>query len=124
MRASKCLSILLTVVAGCSDSGKPVLFILPNGFKGEFQIVKDSSNGVDLVEQNGEWVFNIPPSGRLKVKDDRPFYRWHSERARYANGQSVSCEGGETRAGSRSTGPNGLEGSTDFDGTTHTWRIR
>jgi hypothetical protein len=124
MRTPTCFLVLLTVVAGCSDSGKPVLLIVPNGFRGEFQVVKDSAQGADPVERNGEWVFEIPPSGVLRVKDDSPFYRWHSERARYANGQPASVEGLGVRAGSRSTGPNSSEGSTDFDGTTHTWRVR
>src|SRR5262245_21524687 len=124
MRTSACFLIVLTVVPGCRDSGKTVLLILPNGFRGEFQVVKDATQGADPVERNGEGVFEIPPSGVLIVKDDRPFYRWHSERARYANGQPVAVEGLGVLAGNRSTGPNSSESSTDFDGTTHTWRVK
>jgi hypothetical protein len=115
---------LLAVVPGCSDSGKPVLFILPNDFKGEFRIVKDATRGADLAERNGEWVFEFPARGVLKVKNDRPFYRWHSERARYADGRPVVVDGIGTLAGSRPTGPNSTESSTDLNGTTHIWRVR
>jgi len=111
----------LMAAAGCSSSGKPVLFVLPAGFRGEFRVVKDSAQGAELVERGGEWVFEIPPSGVLRVKDDRPFYRWHVERARYPDGRAVTIEGVGTRAGfSASQG----DSSTDYDGTTHTWRVR
>jgi hypothetical protein len=100
------------------------LFILPNHFKGEFHVVKDSIRGEDLVERNGEWVFEIPTSGVLKVKNDQPFYLWHAVRFRYADGQAVDCEGLGVKLGSHSTGPNSSEGSTEFDGTTHSWRVK
>jgi hypothetical protein len=114
----------LSLASGCSDSGKPIRFVLPNDFKGEFCVVKDSVNGADLTERNGEWVFEIPPDGVLKVKNDRPLYRWHAQSASYADGREVACDDLGTRAGARSTGPNSSESSTNFDGTTHTWRVR
>jgi hypothetical protein len=115
---------LFVLVPGCSDSGKPVLFILPNDFQGAFRVVKDSVHGEDLIERDGEWVFEIPASGVLRVTTDHPLYRGHSERARYADGRVVAYEGMGTRLGSRPTGPNSSEGSTDLDGTTHTWRVK
>jgi hypothetical protein len=124
MRVATCVFVMLTAISGCSNSGKPVLFILPNDFTGEFQVVKDSVEGTDVPERHGEWVFEIPASGVLRVKSDRALYRWHAERARYADGRPVSCEGVGTRAGSRPTGPNSSESSSDFDGTTHTWRVK
>ena len=117
------LAVLL-LASGCSDSGKPIWLILPNDFKGEFRIVLDSVNGVNLIERNGVWEVEIPPSGVLMVRNDRPFYRWHAEGCRYADGRIVAYQDLGTRAGTRSTGPNSSEGSTDFDGTTHRWRVK
>ncbi|WP_439624636.1 hypothetical protein [Gemmata sp.] len=122
MRALPCLLAILTAAPGCSNSGKPILFVLPNDFTGEFSVVKDSAHGAELVEQSVGWVIEIPPSGVLRVKDDRSFYRWHAERARYADGREVSYQHIGTMGGSRPT-PHGSEGSTDFDGTTHRYRV-
>jgi hypothetical protein len=114
---------LLSFLAGCDRSGKPIVIVLPDGFTGEFQIVKDSRTGSEPLEKNGSWVFEIPADGTLRVKGDRPFYLWHNEVIRYKNGKSVNCEHLGTTAGRRSTGPNRFEGSTEFDGTTHQWRV-
>jgi hypothetical protein len=113
----------LGAFAGCSRSGKPVLIILPDSFKGEFQIVKDSKKGEELIEENGCWVFSIPPEGTLYVKNDRPFYLWHTEVIRYKKGGVVNCKDLGALAGSRRTGPMSEEASTDFDGTAHRWRV-
>jgi hypothetical protein len=115
--------IPVLLLAGCNRSGKPILIVLPDGFTGEFRIVKDSQNGREPVEENGSWVFEIPSDGTLRVKDDRPFYSFHEQVIRYKNGKSVRCEDLGTLAGSRPTGPNSSEASTDFDGTTHEWRV-
>lgn len=112
---------VVLIAAGCNNSGKPVLFVLPADFRGEFRIVKDSVGGVELVERNGEYVFEIPPSGVLRVKNDRPFYRWHVERAPYLDGRVVEIEGIGSAAGYN---PGKGGSSTEYDGTTHAWRVR
>jgi hypothetical protein len=117
------LALSVFLVTGCNRSGKSIHIILPNGFGGEFQIVKDSQRGQDLVEENGSWVFRIPRDGKLYVKQDWPFYQGHTETVQYENGQDVANKDLGTTAGSRSTGPNRVEASTEFDGTTHRWRV-
>ncbi len=123
MRHLLCLALLTLLLEGCNRSGKPILIVLPDGYTGEFRIVKDSRRCGELVERNGQWVFEIPADGTLYVKDDGPFYRWQSEAVRYKKGGTVRCEDLGTTAGSRSTGPNSSEASTSFDGTTHLWRV-
>jgi hypothetical protein len=117
------LLLLCILHSGCSNSGKPILIVLPNFYNGEFRIVKDSQKGQVLVKENDWWVFEIPPDGSLYVRDDSPFYKWHSLSVRYKNGESISFEDLGTSLGTRSAGPNRTEGSTDFDGTTHRWQV-
>jgi hypothetical protein len=42
-------------------------------------IVKDSAIDSPLVFDHGKYVLLIPSSGELRVKDVRPFGRWHAE---------------------------------------------
>jgi hypothetical protein len=121
MRALPCLVVAFITATGCNNSGNPVLFILPDGFRGEIQIIKDSVKGAEPAERGDWWVFEVPPSGVLRIKDDRMFYRWHAQRAQYSDGRAVSVELVGTRAGfSAGSG----DYSTEYDGTTHTWRVR
>src|SRR4051812_17496848 len=82
--------VLLLALAGCNRSGKPIMIVLPDGYRGEFRIVKDSEHGRELVQHNDWWVFDIPEDGTLYVKDDWPFYRWHGFTVRYRNGRTAS----------------------------------
>jgi hypothetical protein len=117
------LIMLSCSLAGCRQSGKPIVIVLRDGYEGEFQIIKDGKRGKDLVERDGSWVFEIPPEGTLYLKNDSPFYRWHTATIRYRNGQLVEYEDLGTRAGERQIRPGQSEASTDFDGTTHTWKV-
>lgn len=111
------------LVVGCNRSGKPIMITLPDGFVGEFRIVKDSQTGQEPLERGRSLIYKIPESGILHVKDDRPFYRWHAESIYYESGKHVTCEALGTTAGRHSTGPSSSESSTKFDGTTHRWRV-
>ena len=80
------LLTFLFLTTGCKQSGHPVHFILPNGYKGTFKLVIDKKNGVEYKIQNGRYVIRIPKSGILKVKNFDPFYMWHKETASYEDG--------------------------------------
>jgi hypothetical protein len=103
--------------------GKPVRIVLPEGFRGEFLIVRDREKGQDLKLQDGEWLFEIPASGVLVINDDHPFCMWHQERFAYSDGRSATVEILETTPGSIITGANSSIASTDYDGTTHHWKV-
>jgi hypothetical protein len=117
------LVAFVLIAVGCSLTTQPIMVILPDGYVGEFRIVKDSANGQKLVQQNGWWVFEIPDDGTLYVHEDWPFYLWHSFSVRYRDGRPAAIEDLGTRAGSRSTGPNSIEFNGNFDGTTQHWRV-
>jgi hypothetical protein len=68
-------------------------------------------------------VFDIPPGGALVVSDDGPFYRWHEETFVYSDGRPARVESLGTEAGSVVTGPGSSRSSTEYDGTTHRWRV-
>jgi hypothetical protein len=115
--------LLATLWAGgCDSSGKWIVIVLPDGYRGEFRIVKDSEVGKDLVERDGKWVFEIPADGTLRVKDHSPFYQWHKMDYRFRDGTRAIVEDLGTRPAQRET-PSGFAWSTDWDGTTHTWRV-
>jgi hypothetical protein len=87
-------------------SGKPIEIVLPVGYQGEFSIVKDRTKGKELWLHDGAWIFEIPASGVLIVKDDWPFYMWHKSFYRYSDGSPANV---------KSLG----SGSTDYGGTEH-----
>jgi len=103
--------------------GKPIRVVLPRGYRGEFSIVKDRAKGQELRMEGGVWVFEIPAGGVLVVKDDSPFYLWHEETYVYADGRAAKVEDLGTTAGSIQTGPGSSRANTDYDGTTHSWKV-
>ena len=110
------LFVIATVGSGPS-MGQPTRIILPDGFTGEFSIVKDRLRGEDLVFEDGFWVFRIPQSGVLTIKDDEPLYRWHGSVVQSANGKHVEVKDMGTYPGERKTGPNSSKSSTDYEKT-------
>jgi hypothetical protein len=111
------------LAARANRSGKSIKVVLPDGYRGEFSIVKDRAKGQDLRMQGGVWVFEIPAGGVLVVNDDSPFYMWHQETYVYADGRAAKVEELGTTAGSIQTGPGSSRANTDYDGTTHRWKV-
>ncbi len=76
-------------IAGCSNEGDPIHFVVPEGFEGVIQIVQDGtdSNGYQYVE--GRHVYTIPPSGVVHVKTTKPFEQWHTLSAEDSAGQTI-----------------------------------
>jgi hypothetical protein len=111
------------LAAYANRSGNPIRIVLPAGFRGEFSIVKNRIEGQDLELQDSVWVFEIPASGVLVVKDDYPFYMWHQESYVYSDGRLARVKSLGTTPGSIQTGPGSSSGSTDYDGTTHHWKV-
>jgi len=83
------LSMLLTALIGCSNpSGDAVKIIIPNNFRGVFKIVPDEEG--TLAEKKDEhFVFRIPGSGILRVKNTDPFKDFHETVVEYESGKSV-----------------------------------
>src|SRR5262245_33611885 len=84
----RCLAVaaMLCLCEGCSDSGAPLHFILPNGFKGEVQIVEDRGSGLTGTKESGQFTYVVPIGGKLRVRSLRPFSEWHKESAAFQNG--------------------------------------
>jgi hypothetical protein len=112
------------LIYASNRSGKPIRIILPVGFRGEFSIVKNRAEGQDLKLQDGVWVFEIPAGGVLVVNDDYPFYIWHPPLGCfYSDGRPVEVKDLGTTLGRIQTSPGSAKSSTDFDGTTHRWKV-
>jgi hypothetical protein len=115
--------ICVCALPGCADrSGRPVRVILPDGYKGKFSIIKDKA-GEDLIAEDGCWVFRIPASGVLRIKDNSPFFVPHREEFLYSDSTPLPVKSLGASPGTIQTGPNSGEGSTDYDGTTHEWMV-
>jgi len=96
--------------------GDAVKLIVPAGFHGKIEVIRDSKNGDDLRHIGRTFVFAIPPSGVLRVKETYPFHRWHTESCedtarnyRYLVGKGSSMAG---------------DGTTGDDGTVYRWEVR
>ncbi len=70
--------------------GKPLRIVLPVGYKGEFSIVSDPKNGMQLQFRDGRWVFEIPDSGVLYVSNTHLFHVWHQEEYFYSDGRRAN----------------------------------
>jgi hypothetical protein len=85
------------IIAGCTLAvcflghvyGWTVLFILPDGFQGEFRLVLDPEQGTEPRWNWGCYTYHIPPIGILRVKTLHPFEPWHFQRAKFENGQGI-----------------------------------
>jgi len=83
------VAILILAAGGCDASGPPIRFIVPNGFKGKFDIIQDPKSGVVLTNRGGTLTCVVPPTGQLHVRSLKPFGKWHSETASYADGTAL-----------------------------------
>jgi len=95
-RSLACFMVLLalmTQLSACNmlqDAQYPTIcFVLPDGYRGAFQLVLDNKEGVGIVTKDGQYVYEIPVSGVLKVKSFKPFEGLHKEIAVYKNGESI-----------------------------------
>ena len=103
--------------------GRPIKIVLPVGYRSHFSIIKNRATGQDLEVKDGAYVFEIPARGVLVVKDDSPFYSWHEEIFVYADGQPATVEPCGTIPGRMTRGPYRGFSNTDYDGTTHCWKV-
>jgi len=124
------------LMLGCSgELDRRIKIVLPNDYRGEFTIVKDK-DGTGIGVTPDYYIYTVPPAGELRTPDITPFFKLHQTRIEYLDGRILVDLGRElksnegvtikdlgTTAGSRKTGPNSSEGSTEFDGTTMRWKV-
>ena len=74
-------------------SGEPLLFVVQDEFRGyQIELVEDSSDGIDVLLVDGAWVFQIPASGRLRIKSRRMLTVSHTESCRFESGRLCTVE--------------------------------
>jgi hypothetical protein len=97
---SKFVSMLIAALflLGCDRSGPPVHFILPQGFRGVFQLSLDKQNGNPITKSNGTLVITVPTNASITVKYDEFLSHWHSETASYPDGTLIKSEVFDTNA--------------------------
>jgi hypothetical protein len=67
-----------------------VVIIVPNEFLGVITLQEDKDRGIEPAMQGSDtYVYTIPESGTLLVKNFEPFEQWHRTIARYANGREI-----------------------------------
>lgn len=69
------LILLTLLVLACSRKAPPCLYLLPEGFRGDFVVVHSVPDGEPAVTEDGFLVLRIPPSGVL-VTQVAPFSGW------------------------------------------------
>ena len=109
-------AIFAACVAYATRENPPLSLIVPVGFRGTITVIRDSVAGQALSSDRGVYVFKIPASGTLRVKDSWPFHRWHKEECRDVDGRLREIQDSSVT----------LEGdvrSTDDDGVVYTWEV-
>jgi hypothetical protein len=67
-----------------------VKIIVPNEFLGVITLEEDKERGIEPAKHGSDtYVYTIPESGTLLVKNFEPFEQWHHTIARYANGRKI-----------------------------------
>jgi hypothetical protein len=74
-----------------------VCFVLPEGYRGAFQLILDEHNGLELAMEDGCYTYEIPESGAIAVKTLRPLQEPHVSKARYKNGSIIPSEDSTVR---------------------------
>jgi hypothetical protein len=79
----------LALAASCQRPGRDVMFILPDGYRGRFEIALDHKDGNAPPLVDGKWILRIPETGRLRLNTLDIFQSWHSQSAFYRSGQRI-----------------------------------
>jgi hypothetical protein len=94
MRVPHYITLIALILAGCGDgSGTPVHFVVPDGFRGRIDIVRDTKHGSQIELQDGRYTIVVPASGTLRVRSFRSLQRWHTTTAAYASGMTLPVTG-------------------------------
>jgi hypothetical protein len=81
------LFLLFTLVA--PKPGVPILFVLPDGYRGAFYVMEDPRSPTVLRPEGNRFTIRIPSKGVLKVKSMMPISGFHRESAQYAGGGTI-----------------------------------
>jgi hypothetical protein len=90
--SSICLSLLLVGCGRSSAPSGPVRFIVPDGYRGAFDLILDPTNGVAFAKTNDEYIIVIPRSGQLRVRTFSILEQPHEEFAAYVSGESIPSD--------------------------------
>jgi hypothetical protein len=107
-----------------SRPGPPVLFVVPSGFRGPIEVIKDRKQGEDLHFEHGMYRIAMPATGLVRLRDTSAFHRWHEEMCQDADGKPKRLDGKGTTTGIRRTAPNRGEVSGDSGETIYRWEVR
>jgi hypothetical protein len=104
------------LTAYLNRAGPPIDFVVPVGFQGTVEIVRDRSRGEDLMYEHGQYVITVPASGVVRLKVDPPVNHWHQEFCHDTEGRVRRLEGKGTTIGADRLG----EGD---DGVVYSWEV-
>lgn len=83
------LGIVLAVFPSCNRAQPHIHFVVPNGFRGAFIIYTNSPRGGGLMRQGSNYTCVIPDNGVLHLREEGPFFQWHTRSASYADGKNI-----------------------------------
>ena len=107
-----------------SRPGPPIRFLVPTGFQGTIELIRDRADGQPLQFDHGRCIFVMPAAGVLRIKEAYVFHHWHTEDCLDAAGKQMLLKSQGTSGGTHVTGPHSMGGSTDDDGTVYRWEVR
>lgn len=84
------VSILTVANIGCSVKILQTKYVVYDGFRGKFTIVQNQADGVPVKQSGDTYIYEIPPSGTLKLKGTDPaLNRNESSEAYFKNGKQI-----------------------------------
>ena len=88
------------IISSCSSHqpGPEILFIVPNNFLGTIELTENKAKGIAPTPVFKGYRFEIPPSGKLVIKDLSIFESWHQLRILNESGNDVPYRDGGSGA--------------------------
>ena len=83
------LTMSLTLICGCSLRARSVCFLVPEGFRGTFEIRKSRTDGIALLRRGDTIYYDLTTTNVLVTKDTRPLERFNALMARYPSGVTI-----------------------------------
>lgn len=72
-----------------TPTGPLVRIVVPDGWCGMFKLALDVGNGTQPDHVDEEYIYTVPMSGVLAVRDFKPLEQWHFTVVEYSNGTRI-----------------------------------
>ncbi len=82
------VAVLLALPSCMDQTGPPVRFVVPDGFRGRIEIL-EAKDAEEVGLDRGEYLYRVPEGGILRVRKVVGFGSWHKTYAFFSSGREI-----------------------------------